>query len=164
MPLLQDIRSDLTANQNSSKGKCIVVSYRIANYIALHRLSVIRILGRPWVKLHEFVVMWFLSTEIPTRTKIGPGLSIPHGLVIINDSAVIGKNVLIRQFTTIGSKGTAPYGSPVIGDNVSIGANTVLIGEITIGDNVIIGAGTTVTKSVPANSVVYGNPVKILPL
>lgn len=163
MQLLNDIRSDLAANQNSSKGKFIVISYRIANRIAEHRFTIVRVLGYPMVKFHEFVIMWILSTEIPTMTKIGPGLSIPHGLVIINACTRIGKNVLIRQFTTIGSKGTAPYGSPVIGNNVDIGASAIIIGEITIGDNVVIGAGTIVTKSIPANSRVYGNPMKIIP-
>jgi serine acetyltransferase len=51
---------------------------------------------------------------------------------------------------------------PTIGDNVSLGANVVIIGDIVIGDNVIVGAGSVVTKSVPNNSVVVGNPARLL--
>ena len=53
-------------------------------------------------------------------------------------------------------------GSPVIGDNVNIGSNSCIIGELSIGDNVIIGAGSVVVKDVPSNVVVAGNPAKII--
>jgi putative colanic acid biosynthesis acetyltransferase WcaB len=52
--------------------------------------------------------------------------------------------------------------SPRIGHNVDIGVNVTIIGDIEIGDNVIIGAGSVVTKNVPANSVMVGNPARLL--
>ncbi|MBQ8019953.1 MAG: serine acetyltransferase, partial [Paludibacteraceae bacterium] len=51
---------------------------------------------------------------------------------------------------------------PTIGNNVSIGANATIIGDITIGDNVIIGAGAVVVKDVPQYSVVVGNPARVI--
>ena len=45
---------------------------------------------------------------------------------------------------------------------MDVGASAIIIGDITIGDNVVIGAGSVITKSIPANSVVVGNPGKIL--
>lgn len=51
---------------------------------------------------------------------------------------------------------------PTIGNNVSIGANANIIGDIAIGDNVIIGAGSVVVKDVPDNCVVVGNPAKVI--
>ena len=51
---------------------------------------------------------------------------------------------------------------PSIGDNVSLGANVNILGDITIGDNVVIGAGSVVVKDVPSNCVVAGNPAKII--
>lgn len=53
-------------------------------------------------------------------------------------------------------------GRPKIGNNVLVGANVTIIGDITIGDNVIIGAGSVVVKNVPSNCVIVGNPAKIL--
>jgi acetyltransferase-like isoleucine patch superfamily enzyme len=54
------------------------------------------------------------------------------------------------------------FGKIIIGNNVYIGNNAVIMPGVTIGDNVIIGAGTILTKSVPANVVVAGNPGKII--
>lgn len=74
-----------------------------------------------------------------------------HGQsLIINRQTIIGKNVTIRHNTAIGN---AKEGGkcPVIGDNVNIGVNTVVIGAITIGNNYIICAGSVVIKDVHAN-------------
>lgn len=52
--------------------------------------------------------------------------------------------------------------APTIGDNVTIGANAVIIGDIMIGNNVTIGAGAVVTKSIPDNCIVVGNPARVI--
>jgi len=54
------------------------------------------------------------------------------------------------------------FNTIVIGDNVFIGLNSIILPGVKIGNNVIIGAGSVVTKSIPDNSVVAGNPAKIL--
>ena len=51
---------------------------------------------------------------------------------------------------------------PVIGDNVYIAANATVIGGVNIGNNVIVGAGSVVIKDIPDNSVVVGNPARII--
>ena len=53
-------------------------------------------------------------------------------------------------------------GLPIIGDNVVIGTHAQIIGNVTIGNNSIVGAGAIVTRDVPDNVVVVGNPAKIL--
>lgn len=52
--------------------------------------------------------------------------------------------------------------TPSFGDNVSVYANAVVIGNISIGNNVSIGAGAVVTKPVPDNCTVVGNPMRII--
>lgn len=49
-----------------------------------------------------------------------------------------------------------------IGNNVFIGANSVIMPGITVADNVIIGAGSIVTKDVPSNVIVAGNPARVI--
>lgn len=49
-----------------------------------------------------------------------------------------------------------------IGSNVWIGANSVVLPEVSIGENVIIGAGSIVSKNIPSNSIAVGNPCKVI--
>ena len=62
---------------------------------------------------------------------------------------------------TIGGRGGV-RGCPVIGKNVLIGANALVLGKITVGDNAKIGAGAVVLHDVPANCTVVGNPARIV--
>ena len=97
---------------------------------------------------------------IPSTTRIGFGLYIGHPLsIVVNHSAIIGNNVTISHFTTIGANHIhAAY----IGDNVYMAPNVSLIEDITIGSNCTLGNGSIVTKSVPANSTVVGNPARVI--
>ena len=74
----------------------------------------------------------------------------------------IGKNFVVKNCVTVGTKGTDE--KPIIGDNVEINVNSVVFGKIVVGNNVIIGAGTVLNKSVPDNAVVIGNPARIVKL
>ncbi len=104
------------------------------------------------------------SIQIPIRTKIGSGLFINHfGGIIINHDAVIGENCNICQGVTIGNTSRGKFkGSPVIGNRVYIGANSVVVGKITIGNDVLIAPLSYVNFDVPDNAVVMGNPAKIV--
>ena len=55
------------------------------------------------------------------------------------------------------------YGEPItIGDNVWFGGNCIVLSGVTIGNNVVVGAGSVVTKDIPDNAVVAGNPARII--
>lgn len=94
----------------------------------------------------------------------GRGLYIGHfGSIIIGAGATLGDNCNINQGVTIGIENRGERkGFPTIGDNVWIGANSVVVGKINIGDNVLIAPLTFVNFDVPSNSIVVGNPAKII--
>lgn len=104
----------------------------------------------------------FFSCDIPYSSKIGKNVEFKHdGLgITINPNAIIGDNCQIYQNVTIGGRnGQRP---PIIGNNVIIGANALVLGAITIGDGAKIGAGTVCLIDVPENATAVGNPAKII--
>lgn len=107
----------------------------------------------------------FYGFTLPVETKIGGGLYFAHyGSVVISDKAIIGKNLIMMQNTTIGSNWTGSHpGTPIIGNNCVMCANSVVVGGINVGNNVFIGAGSVVSCDVPDNSLVVGNPARIIP-
>ena len=95
--------------------------------------------------------------------NIGPGLYAAHPFATIVNVRKAGKNLSIRNSTTIGNKNVGKNEDcPIIGDNVTIGANVCIIGKISVGNNVTIGAGCVVVKDVPDNAIVVGNPSHII--
>lgn len=110
-----------------------------------------------WI-LHRCSIKYGL--DIPSSTIIGYGLYIGHGYgIIVNPTAIIGNNVNLSQFTTIGSnEGKAA----VIGDNVYIGPGVCIVEDVKIGSNVCIGAGAVVTKDIPSGSTAAGVPAKVI--
>ncbi len=99
------------------------------------------------------------SFIIDINTKIGEGLVLAHPYATILNATSIGKNVYVNHLVTIGEKNNK---KPIIGNNVELHANCMVIGGITIGDNVVIGAGAVVVKDVPNNAIVVGNPAQII--
>ena len=98
--------------------------------------------------------------QIPRNTKIGYGLYIGHGVgIVINGGTVIGNNVNISQFLSIGTNKCTPA---VIGDNVYIGPNVCIVEDVHIGNNATVGAGAVVVKDVPENATVAGVPAKVI--
>lgn len=101
--------------------------------------------------------------QIPARTSIGRGFRIVHfGHIVVNPGVIIGKNFNISQGCLIGHAEGKRRGSPVIGDNVCMNANAVIIGNAKIGNNVLIAPGALVNFDVPDNSIVIGNPGKVI--
>lgn len=103
--------------------------------------------------------------QIYPETQIGEGLYLGHwGALVINPKAKIGKNCNIAQGVTIGQQNRGKNeGYPVIGDEVWIGPNAVIVGSVSIGNNVLIAPNAYVNFDVPENSMVMGNPGKIYP-
>ena len=100
---------------------------------------------------------------IDNQCIIGGCVYNPHSYATIIHAKQIGKFFSHRQCTTIGNKIDGRNDLiPTIGDHVTLGANVVIIGSVSIGNNVIIGAGTVVTKDVPDNTIIVGNPARVI--
>lgn len=87
------------------------------------------------------------------------------GELILGDHIMMGEYVLIyTQDHKISGKGYDGFivGNVKIGNNVWIGGRVIILKGVTIGDNAVVGAGAVVTRDVPANSIVAGNPATII--
>ena len=85
-------------------------------------------------------------------------------LIEIGDNVTLAPNVhiLCHDASTKMYLGYTKIGCVTIGDNVFIGAGTVVLPNVVIGSNVIIGANSTITHDVPDNTVIAGNPARII--
>jgi serine acetyltransferase len=92
--------------------------------------------------------------------KIGGGLIMPHWGRIILNAKRIGDDLYVFHNVTVGNDYVS--GVPTIGNNVFIGTNSVILGDITVGDNVVIGAGSFVNSDIPSNSLAAGNPARVI--
>lgn len=138
------------------------------------------------VKIYDFVNAY--GCTIGDRTKVGTFVEIQKGATIgadckisshtficegvsIGDGTFVGHNVSFindmypRAVNADGSMQTDADWELVtttIGARVSIGTSATILGGVAVGDNAIIGAGAVVTKDVPANAIVAGNPAKLI--
>lgn len=134
-----------------------IVCYRINR--KMYRFS--KILGR----LFHAYRFYRFANDISYLADIGPGCHLCHTVgIVIGKGVKVGKNATIYQNVTLGAKNFKKLDEkPTIGDGVTLGAGSCVLGTVTIGSNVWVGALTVCDQSVPENSLVYGRPLIIKP-
>ena len=96
--------------------------------------------------------------------SIGKGLYLGHPYNIsVCESAVIGENCNLNKGCSVRCKeGGGPGAAPVIGNRVWVGVNVIVEGNVTVGDNVLIAPNAFVDFDVSPDSIVIGNPAKVI--
>jgi len=140
----------------------VLLCYPGFHAIQLHRLAhffykrKLFLIARIISQINRFLT----QIEIHPGAKIGEGVFIDHGAgIVIGETAEIGNNVTLYQGVTLGGTGKEKgKRHPTIGNNVIISAGAKVLGSFKVGDNVRIGAGSVVLKEVPPNCTVVGVP------
>jgi Acetyltransferase (isoleucine patch superfamily) len=156
------------------KARDLLFEYNRLNYRDLENRK--RILKALFGQVGEnyFIELPF-HTDYGINVKIGNNFFANNGLTLLDSGLIeIGDDVLIAPNVGIYTAGHAldpelrlktgaEYTAPVkIGNNVWIGAGVTVCPGVTIGDNSVIGAGAVVTKSIPSDSLAYGNPAHVV--
>lgn len=159
------IKSDWDANGRdwSRPGLRALVVYRFGVWRMAVKPAPLRKLLSVVYHILERRIRRSYGIELPYSAGVGHGVVIEHqNGIVIHGSASIGDRCVIRQGVTIGNRGVDdPLGAPILGNDVDVGANAVIIGRVRIGDGVRVGAGAVVVKDVPAGATVVGNPAVV---
>jgi len=101
------------------------------------------------------------GVAIGNNCKIRPFVFIPTG-VVIEDEVFIGPNVSFTNDKYPKASGDWTLLRSKIKKGASIGANSVILPGVTVGEKALVGAGSVITKDVPPNAIIAGNPARIL--
>ena len=138
------------------KGFHSLQSYRVANYWYDKKLALSFYI--------QSKVSEIFNVDIHPNCKIGSGIMIDHASgVVIGETAEVGDNCSIFHGVTLGGIGSKRgKRHPRVGTNTLLSANSIILGNIAIGDNVKIGAGSVVLENIPDNSTAVGIPAKVI--
>lgn len=144
----------------------ILLCYSGLHAVMLHRVAH-RLYQQKWYVLARAISQAsriFTGIEIHPGAKIGKRLFIDHGTgVVIGETAEVGDDVLLYQGVTLGGTGgERGKRHPTIGNRVVVGTGVAVLGNIKLGDDVKVGAGSVVVHSVPEGSTVVGIPGRVV--
>lgn len=143
----------------------------LTTYPGVHALLLQRIAHRMWksglrypARVVSFLARLITNIDIHPGARIGRRFFIDHGAgVVIGETAEIGNDVTMYHGVTLGgttwNKGKR---HPTLGDGVVVGAGAKILGAIVLGDQVRVGANSVVVSDVPANRTVVGIPGRIV--
>lgn len=142
----------------SSNGFQLVFLYRLSNFFRRKKMKILSI-------ILDKIQFFIFNCEIRSTAKIGGGFVIRHPIgVVVGGKVEVGDNFSIGQNTTIGGNNgklrEEGITQPVIGNNVTIGANSMVIGPIVLEDNCFIGAMSLVNKNIGCNEIWVGIPAR----
>ena len=116
-------------------------------------------IGKILIKLLNHFLFQRMSVELPWSVKLGKGILFLHPYnITLNSDCAIGENCTIMKGVTIGNTKGQNAGTPIIGNNVYVGLNATVVGNIRIGDDVLIAPNSFVNFDVPDGALVIGNP------
>ena len=164
--LIQDFRIIFERDPAARNWLEVAFLYPGFQALVLHRFAHwLWNVGIPFIpRMISHIARGLTGVEIHPGATIGCGVFIDHGMgVVIGETAIIGDSALIYQGVTLGGTGKETgKRHPTLGQGVIVGAGAKVLGNIQIGNNVRIGAGSVVLREVPSDCTVVGVPGRIV--
>lgn len=101
------------------------------------------------------------NVKISYKAKLDKSIN-PKGINIGNNTWILANSYILAHDYCRGFNGKGRLFDTYIGSNCVIGINSIIMPGVKIGDQVVVGSGSVVTKDIPDNVVVVGNPAKII--
>jgi serine acetyltransferase len=182
LSILQELRADaqfyrqlrFPTGVGPIKGRLACVTSAGLFVLAMHRI------GREWQSLRQarrrpFRRAWLrglialgqpllivrAKADVVSEMEVAPGVHFSDRGHFVMGARSIGSGTIVHHAVTIGMS-LMNQGKPTIGKNVWIGPDCVLYGNIEVGDGATLLGGTVLTKSIPANTLVAGNPARVI--
>lgn len=164
--MFDNIRADLKAYRGNwgAQGFWVMIVYRFGRWRYRVRPAPLRKAMSLTYKILFKLVQILTGIELPCEARVGRNFVIDHaGGVVVSGYARFGDNCRIRTGVVVGLKNIEQPCAPDIGDNVDVGAGAKLLGPIRIGNNVSIGANSVVISDIPDDCIAVGIPAKWKP-
>lgn len=134
-------------------GTCAMILYRLMQWSHRRRLV-------PLAMLFNKLNLWWGRCIIGRGADFGPAFVLVHSFgVVINTAVRGGSRITIEHLVTLGAERGQ---SPVLGNEIFIGAGAKVLGAVRIGDRVRIGANAVVVDDVPDGATVVGVPARVV--
>lgn len=163
---LADFRIIFDRDPAARNGLEVLFCYPGLQAILLHRFAHwLHHLGIPFIpRMISHISRFLTGIEIHPGAQLGKGVFIDHGMgVVIGETAIVGDGCLIYQGVTLGGTGKqSGKRHPTLGENVVVGAGAKVLGNLYIGNDVRIGAGSVVLRDVPSDCTVVGVPGRVV--
>lgn len=170
MGIIARMREDMRSIRERDPAAASALSVLLC-YPGLWAVWAYRVHHRLWrggvrlpARVLSLLVRFYTGVEIHPGAQIGRRLFIDHGFgVVIGETAIVGNDVTLHQGVTLGGTGKERgKRHPTLRDNVFVGNNANILGNIVIGENSRVGAGSVVVRDVPPDSTVVGVPAHIV--
>jgi serine O-acetyltransferase len=145
----------------------IALAYPGVHALAAHRFAHwlhARLKLKTLARVVSHVARFFTGIEIHPGATIGKGVFIDHGMgIVIGETTVVEDGCTLYQGVTLGGTGKARgKRHPTLRRGVVVGCGAAVLGDITLGENVKVGAGSVVVRDVPDNCTVVGIPARVV--
>jgi len=162
--LASDVRAKAEWVYGSTSGKSILKTLLTDGTFAMVVYRLMQACQRgglaPLSMIFNKINTIFGGCIIGRHAQFGPGFVLIHSIgIVINGAVRGGSNVKIEHQVTIGAERNV---SPILGDNIFLGAGAKIVGGVSIGSNVKIGANAVVVNDLPNNVTAVGIPARIV--